>query len=207
MNEKFIISIGRQFGSGGREIGEKLAASLEFSFYDKELIQLASEQSGLGKEFFEKADEKASFSFLGGLFGAHNNFSNEMYSNSYLSNEALFKLQSDVISDLAQKQSCVFIGRCADYVLKDHPHCLNIFISANMDDRIKRIILKQNIPGNKAADLIEKTDKKRSSYYNYYSNKVWGAADSYHLCINSSVLGIDGTVDAIRDFAVKMFKI
>ncbi|HNW51976.1 MAG TPA: cytidylate kinase-like family protein [Prolixibacteraceae bacterium] len=207
MNEKFIISIGRQFGSGGREIGEKLAASLEFSFYDKELIQLASEQSGLGKEFFEKADEKTSFSFLGGLFGAHNNFSNEMYSNSYLSNEALFKLQSDVISDLAQKQSCVFIGRCADYVLKDHPHCLNIFISADMDDRIKRIIRKQNIPENKAADLIEKTDKKRASYYNYYSNKVWGAADSYHLCINSSVLGIDGTVEAIRDFAVKMFKI
>ena len=207
MNEKFIISIGRQFGSGGREIGEKLAASLEFSFYDKELIQLASEQSGLGKEFFEKADEKTSFSFLGGLFGAHNNFSNEMYSNSYLSNEALFKLQSDVISDLAQKQSCVFIGRCADYVLKEHPHCLNIFISANIDDRIKRIILKQNIAENKAADLIEKTDKKRASYYNYYSNKVWGAADSYHLCINSSVLGIDGTVEAIRDFAVKMFKI
>ncbi|HPS13106.1 MAG TPA: cytidylate kinase-like family protein, partial [Prolixibacteraceae bacterium] len=166
-----------------------------------------SEQSGLGKEFFEKADEKTSFSFLGGLFGAHNNFSNEMYSNSYLSNEALFKLQSDVISDLAQKQSCVFIGRCADYVLKDHPHCLNIFISADMDDRIKRIIRKQNIPENKAADLIEKTDKKRASYYNYYSNKVWGAADSYHLCINSSVLGIDGTVEAIRDFAVKMFKI
>jgi cytidylate kinase len=207
MNENYSISIGRQFGSGGREIGEKLAASLGFSFYDKELIELASEKSGLSKEFFEKADEKKSFSFLGGLFGTHNNLSNEMYPNSILSNETLFKLQSDVISDLAQQQSCIFIGRCADYVLKDHPHCLNIFICADMDDRIKRIIRKQNITENKAAELIEKTDKKRASYYNYYSNKVWGAADSYHLCINSSVLGIDGTVEAIRDFAVKMFKI
>jgi len=205
MDEKFIICIGRQLGSGGRQIGENLAAQLGISFYDKELIHIASQESGLGKEFFEKFDEKTSHSIFGGIFGIRGIFSDEIYSNSYLDYETLFKIQSDVIRNLAEKESCIFVGRCADYVLKDHPRCLSLFITADMDDRIKRIAEIHQLPKNKVKDYIEKMDKKRANYYNFYSNKVWGASESYHLCINSSVLGIDDTVSVIRQFAEKRF--
>jgi cytidylate kinase len=205
MEQKIVINIGRQFGSGGRLIGEKLASQMGISFFDKELIQIASQESGVGKEFFENFDEKSSHSILGGLFGLRGNFSDEMFSNNYLNNETLFKIQSDVIRNLTEQQSCIFVGRCADYILKDHPRCLNLFVSANIDDRIKRIAEKEQIDEKKAKDLIEKTDKKRASYYNYFSNKVWGAAESYHLCINSSFLGIDETTTVIKQFAEKRF--
>jgi cytidylate kinase len=205
MEENFVITIGRQLGSGGLQIGEKLAMQLGISFYDKELIQFASQESGLGKEFFEKVDEKTSHSLFGGLLGVHDAFADGIYSNNYLNNETLFKIQSDVIRELVEQKSCVFVGRCADYILKDHPRCLNVFITANMDDRLKRIIEKEKISEHKASDLIEKTDKKRADYYNYFSNKTWGAAQSYHLCVNSSVLGIDETVAFIRQFATKRF--
>jgi cytidylate kinase len=200
MNEKFVINIGRQLGSGGREIGEKLASQFGIAFYDKELIRLASKESGLGKEFFEKADEKESHSFIGGLLGLRTNISNEVYVNNYLSNETFFKIQSDVIRDLAEEKSCLFVGRCADYILRDHPRCINVFITADTDDRVKRVVRDQQLTEEKAQEVIEKTDKKRSGYYNYFSNKVWGAAASYHLCINSSVLGIDETVAFISRF-------
>ena len=200
MNEKFVINIGRQLGSGGRAIGEKLAAEFGISFYDKDLIQIASKESGLGKEFFEKVDEKESHSFFGGLLGLRTNVNSEIYANNYLCNETFFKIQSDVIRELAEKESCVFVGRCADYILRENPRCINVFITANTNDRIKRIAQSHELSLEKAQALIEKMDKKRAEYYNFYSNKVWGAAESYHLCINSSVLGIDETVAFIRRF-------
>lgn len=200
MNEKFVINIGRQLGSGGREIGEKLASQFGIAFYDKELIQLASKESGLGKQFFEQVDEKKRHSFIGGLLGLRTNLSNEVYVNNYLSNETFFKIQSDVIRKLAAEKSCLFVGRCADYILRDHPRCINVFITADEEDRVKRVARDQKLTAEKALEVIEKTDKKRAGYYNYYSNKVWGAAGSYHLCINSSVLGIDETVAFISRF-------
>jgi len=200
MNDKFVINVGRQLGSGGRQIGEKLASQFGIAFYDKELINLASKESGLGKEFFENADEKKSHSIIGGLLGLRTNISNEVYVNNYLSNETFFKIQSDIIRELAEEKSCVFVGRCADYILRDHPRCINIFITADTDDRVKRVARDQKLTAAKALEVIEKTDKKRSEYYNYFSNKVWGVAGSYHLCINSSVLGIDETVAFIRRF-------
>jgi len=200
MNDKFVINVGRQLGSGGRQIGEKLASQFGIAFYDKELINLASKESGLGKEFFENADEKKSHSIIGGLLGLRTNISNEVYVNNYLSNETFFKIQSDIIRELAEEKSCVFVGRCADYILRDHPRCINIFITADTDDRVKRVTQDQKLTAAKALEVIEKTDKKRSEYYNYFSNKVWGVAESYHLCINSSVLGIDETVAFIRRF-------
>ena len=189
MSEHYVINLGRQLGSGGKEIGEKLAQQLGIAFYDKELINLAS-------------DEKASQSILGGLFGSRFPFITEgAYPyNSYLSNDSLFKIQSDVIRHLAEKQSCLFVGRCADYILRDHPRCANVFVSASPEARIERLMKLHNISSEEAEELMEKADKKRSSYYNYYSYKTWGAAATYHLCIDSSVLGIDGTVEFIKNF-------
>jgi len=207
MEEKYIITIGRQLGSGGRQIGEKLAARLGISFYDKELIQIASQESGMGKEFFEQVDEKTSHSLFAGVMGIYGSMAGENYSNNYLSNETLFKIQSDVIRELAEQGSAIFVGRCADYVLKDYLRCINVFICANMKDRIKRITEIQKVPEKKAIDIIEKTDKKRAGYYNYYSDKVWGTANSYHLCINSSVHGIDETVNFILQFVKQKFEL
>lgn len=202
MDEKFVINIGRQLGSGGKEIGEKLAARLGISFYDKELIKLASEESGLCKEFFEKADEKASQGIIGGLFGMRFPFISDgaIPYGTCLSNDALFKIQSDVIRHLADRKSCLFVGRCADYILREHPRSVNIFISASVPSRIERLCRLHGMTTEQAEELIEKADHKRSSYYNYYSYKTWGAAATYHLCIDSSVLGIDGTVRFLQEF-------
>ena len=161
----------------------------------------------MGKEFFEKVDEKRRLPIIGGLFGLKGSMSVEPFSNYYLSNETLFNIQSDIIRKLADKGSSLFVGRCADYVLKDHPRCLNIFISADVQERIKRIAGINNISEDKAAELIEKSDKQRAGYYNYFSDKTWSAIESYHLCINSSVLEIDGTVEMIRLFATRRFGI
>jgi AspT/YidE/YbjL antiporter-like protein len=183
MSGSYVINIGRQLGSGGKEIGEKLAARLGIDFYDKELINLASEESGLCREFFEKADEKASQGIIGGLFGMRFPFISEgaMPCTNCLSNDALFKVQSDVIRHLAAEKSCVFVGRCADYILREHPRCVNVFISASKEDRIARLCQIHHIDKEAAEEMMEKADKKRSEYYNYYSYKTWGAAATYHL--------------------------
>lgn len=202
MDNNFVVNIGRQLGSGGREIGEKLAARLDIGFYDRELINLASEESGLCPEFFEKADEKPSQGIIGGLFGMRFPFISDgaIPATNCLSNDALFKVQSDVIRRLASERSCLFVGRCADYILRENPRCVNIFISASFEDRIARLCRMHSISESTAEEIIEKADKRRAAYYNYYSFKTWGAAATYHLCIDSSVLGIDGTVDFLEEF-------
>ena len=206
MKGNYVITIGRQLGSGGREIGLKLSAILGISFYDKELICIASRESGLNQEYFERADEKKRFSLFGGISGLRDLSAGDTL-NYYLADETLFKIQSDVIRSLAQQRSCIFVGRCADYVLKDLPERLSVFITADLNDRIKRIAEIQNLPENKAKIHIERTDRERAKYYNYFSGKVWGAAESYHLSINSSVLGIDETTDLISRFAKMRFRL
>lgn len=209
MSNHYVINLGRQLGSGGREIGEKLAKELNIAFYDKELIQLASEESGLCKEFFEKADERTQKTFLGSLFGNRVPFVGDgaIPYGSCLNNDALFKIQSDVIRSLAENGSCLFVGRCADYILRDHPRCLNVFISASKEDRIERMMKINGLNATQAEELIEKADRKRAAYYNYYSYNTWGAAATYHLCIESSVLGIDETVRFIKEYVTKKFSL
>lgn len=207
MVNRYVITIGRQLGSGGREIGQKLSARLGIAFYDKELIRIASQQSGLKEEFFERVDEQKHFSLFPGMLGLRTALTDDFFSSYYLSNESLFRIQSDVMKKLAGEGSCIFVGRCADYVMKEERNCLNLFICADMGDRIKRIATSHKITDNKARDLIERTDKGRSSYYNYFSGKTWGAAESYHLCINSSLLGIDETVKLLWSVAVSRFGI
>ena len=205
MDNKFVVNIGRQLGSGGREIGEKLAARLGIDFYDKELIKLASEESGLCREFFERADEKTSQGIIGGLFAMRFPFISDgaIPATNCLSNDALFKVQSDVIRKLAAERSCLFVGRCADYILRDYPRCVNVFISSSDEERIKRLCRLHAVSEHAAEEMMTKADKKRSEYYNYYSYKTWGAAASYHLCIDSSILGIDVTVDFVEQFVRK----
>ncbi|MBQ8674560.1 MAG: cytidylate kinase-like family protein [Bacteroides sp.] len=202
MGNNFVVNIGRQLGSGGREIGEKLALRLGITFYDKELIRLASEESGLCKEFFERADERTSQGIIGGLLGMRFPFISEgsIPTLNCLSNDALFKVQSDVIRRLAEERSCLFVGRCADYILRDNPRCINIFISASLADRTQRLCRLHGVSEDEALEMIEKEDKRRAAYYNYYTYKTWGAAASYHLCIDSSVLGVDRTTDYIERF-------
>lgn len=207
--EKFVVNIGRQLGSGGREIGELLARRLGIDFYDKELINLASEASGLCREFFEKADEKASQGIIGGLFGMRFPFISDgaIPVTNCLSNDALFKVQSDVIRKLAAERSCLFVGRCADYILREHPRCVNVFISSSPQCRIARLCKMHSISEEAAEEMMEKADKRRSEYYNYYSYNTWGAAATYHLCIDSSVLGIEQTTDFIENFVRAKLKL
>ena len=200
MDNKIILTIGRQFGSGGREIGKKLAQALGIGYYDKELMAVAAKESGLSEEFFEKADERASSGLAYAFTMGYSYMGMFTPYNDILSNDGLFKFQSDAIRKLASEQSCVLVGRCADYILRDHPRCANIFISASHEARVARLCASHHVTEEEAENMMNKADKKRSEYYNYYSYKTWGAAATYHLCIDSSVLGIEKTIDFIEDF-------
>lgn len=196
-----IITIGREFGSGGKEIGMKLAEVFDVKCYDKELLSIAAKESGLCQEIFAAHDERPTNSFLYSLVM-------DTYSLGYISNpymdmpldQKVFLAQFEAIKKIANEGPCIMVGRCADYALSNYPNCISIFIHAPLEDRIKRICQKQQINESAAKDLIIKTDKKRANYYNFYSNKKWGAASSYDLSINSSVLGIEQTVAMIKDF-------
>ena len=201
-----IYSIGREVGSGGRLIGEKLAARLGIPFYDKELLQQAAKDSGFCKELFEQQDEKPTNSFLYSLVMdtySGGNYSSAPFLDMPL-NHKLFLAQFDSIKKIAEKESCVIVGRCADYALADNPDCVNIFVHADKEDRIRRVSERDNLTQNKAKDLINKKDKQRASYYNYYTNKKWGDSRSYDLCLNTSKLTIDDCVELILAFREKM---
>lgn len=203
--EKFVINIGRQLGSGGRTVGEIIANRLGVQLYDKQLINLAAEQSGLCPELFEKADEKESrgmFSTMIGYLRAPFVGDDGGITNM-LSSDALFKIQSDVIREIAARESAVFVGRCADYILRENPRCVNVFVTAGERERCARICRRQDCTPEEARALMERVDTRRASYYNYYSSRTWGVASTYHLCIDSTPLGEEGTADFILEFAAR----
>lgn len=202
MKDKFVINIGRQLGSGGKAVGEAVAARLGIGVYDKQLINLAAEQSGICPEIFEKADEKESRNLFATFIGyLRSPFVGSEYSGSnVLSSDALFKIQSDVIRDLASRESCVFVGRCADYILRDHPRTVNIFIAAAVPNVSSGPAACTASRPEEAESLMDRTDARRAAYYNYYSSGTWGMAETYDLCIDSSVLGIDGTTGFVLEF-------
>ena len=203
--EKFVINIGRQLGSGGKIVGEIIAHRLGIQLYDKQLINLAAEQSGLCPEFFEKADEKESRGMLSTLIGYLRSpfVGDDGAVTNVLSNDALFKIQSDVIREVAARESAVFVGRCADYILRENPRCVNVFITADSADRCERIRRRQECTEEEALAMMERVDARRASYYNYYSSRTWGVAATYHLCVSTSVLGDEGTADFILEFAAR----
>lgn len=201
MNSNYIITIGRQFGSGGREIGEALAKKLGIPFYDKELISMAAKESGQDAEVFDQVDERATNSLLYSLSMGLYNFGNSFTNSSELPvNDRLYILQHQIIKKLADEGPCVIVGRCADYVLKDKENCVNVFIHANMEYRKKRAIEIHDVKKNKAEQIINKTDKIRANYYGFYSGQKWGFAQNYDICIDSSKLTTDQAVALIESY-------
>lgn len=199
---KRVITIGRQFGSGGREIGVKLAEALNIPYYDKELLKRAAKESGLCEHLFESFDEKPK-SLLYSL--AMDPYSLGNFTTPYGTVEQdVFLATFNTVKKVAEEGPCVMIGRCADYALRDSDNCLRLFIYAPMADRVQRIAALRSLSPEKAKDMINKMDKQRASYYNYYTSKKWGSPASYDFCIDSSRLGIDGTVDLIRYILEKM---
>ena len=194
---KFIITIGREYGSGGRFIGELLAKKLNISFYDENLLTKASEESGLSEFVFKSYDEKKDAFFVNGA---------GLYSYDMSLGQKVFLAQFETIKNIAKNESCVIVGRCADYVLKDMENVISIFICAPMEDKIDRAIKYYGLNPNKAQSQIVKINKKRKSYYNYYTDRDWGKANNYDLCINSNI-GIDESVEAIIAYVKARFHI
>ena len=201
MEKKIIVTIGRQFGSGGYDVGKLLAEKLGIDFYDKELIGRAAKESGINPELFARADEQPTNSFLYsmslGTVGLHTGF---MATPDYLTNDKLFALQSETIRAIAQEHSCVIIGRCADYVLRDNPHMVSVFVHSDIERRVARVSQRAEMTVEQARQAIKKTDRRRSSYYSYFTDRNWGGVDNYDLSVDSGRAGIEGAVDVIAKF-------
>ena len=200
-----IINVGRQLGSGGHDIGRMLALDFQAKYYDRELLNLAAKESGLSEKIFEQNDEKKGF-FRGLLNIGTPHVSGGGYKPG-ISQESLFQFQSDAIRKAAKEGSCVFVGRCADYVLRDFGNTVNIFITASMDYRVVQIMNKQHIDAEAAQKFIEQGEATRAAYYNYYTGKKWGHSSSYDLCIDSSILGLMETEKLIAEFIRKRFEL
>lgn len=189
--KKFVITIGRSYGSGGRMVGQKIAEDLGIKCYNSELLIEAAKESGLCREVFEKIDEKPISAFL--------SFSAGKYDHGEMPlNHKVFLAQMQTIKRIAERESCVIVGRCADYVLKDYENVINVFITAPFEDRVQRAIDRDNILPGKAEKRVKRIDKERSNYYNFYSTKRWGVADSYDVCLDSSKFGIEGCAKIIE---------
>ena len=197
MTEKMntLINIGRSFGSGGGYVGQAIGKKLGIPFYDNQLISKVAEESGYSKSLFAGEEKRSLFSVSS--FFASSRFSN--MDSGYVNDDVMFNIQSEVIRSIADKGDAVIIGRCADYILRDRK-CLNVFISAPEEFRIQRLMKEEQLSEDEAEKLMHKKDRTRETYYNYYTFGAWGQASNYNLCVDSSVLGIEGTADFIIDF-------
>lgn len=207
METKFYITIGREKGAGGLEIAKRLSEEFGIPSYDKQLIDVAAKESGLSKEIFASIDERRGSKFISGFFsGIMGSLYSEYGASSGINREELFRIQSSCIMNIANEGSAIFVGRCADYILRERANCLNVFVTAKGEDRVQRLLECNKIANaekytkSEMIELLEKSDSRRESYYNYFTYKKWGAASSYDLCLNSSLLGIDGCVKIISDF-------
>ena len=207
MDKKIIINIGRQVCAGGQEVGKLLAEEFHAKYYDRELLNLAAKESGFSEEFFKQSDERKGFlrSFFhlpyNNNWGGGSNF----YQNNF-SQESLFKFQSDAIIKAAQEGSCIFVGRCADYVLRDFDNVVNVFITASIDSRAQLFMKEKNVMYEEAVKRIQQVESRRASYYNYYTGKQWGHAASYDLSIDASAIGSAETARLIAEYVRKKLK-
>ena len=191
------ITIARQYGSGGRDVGLSISKQLNIPFYDKQLIALAAKKSGISEELFRKADERHASSLLYSLVMGNYSFGTNDSATNLPINDQLFLLQVDIIREAAKKGPAVFVGRCADYILRDHPHVFKVFLYADMAFRSKRAVEKYGDPQAKVEDILTKTDKRRANYYSFYTSEKWNDLKHYDLCLNTASVGIDGAVDII----------
>ena len=207
--EKYVITIARQYGSGGRTIGEMLADKLGIHFYDKELMKLASEDSGINERLFNTADEKVKQSVFSKMFKTEKAYTGEVISpesGGFISDDNLFNYQAKVVKELAERENCVIVGRCADYVLKDYDHVLSVFIHGPKDFCMQEAAKKINLTGKELERFITKTDKERADYYKYYTGREWTDARNYDLCLDSSKLGFERCVEEIIAYMNVRFK-
>lgn len=202
--EHIIITIGRQLGSGGRVIAQKLAQEFDCLFYDREILNLAAKESGFSEKIFEQNDEHKGF--LKSLFHMRVPLVSDVnFYKSDISQERLFQFQSDAIRKAAQKSNCVFVGRCADYILRDMPNVVNVFVTADIDWRAEQVVKRHQCTKEEALKIIHRAENRRTSYYNYYTGKRWGDAASYDLCVDASILDIEETEKYIANFIRKRF--
>ncbi len=202
-----VITIARQYGSGGHEVGEKLAQKLGIPYYDKALIAMAAKQSGLSEEVFEHADEKATSSLLYSMVVGGYGFGSRIPGlNEMPINDKLFLIQSDIIKKAAEEGPCVIVGRCADYILREFPNALNVFIHADKASRVQRIVAKGLCEEKKAPDFVSKKDKQRANYYNFYSNNRWDDLNNYDFTLDTSKFTIEEAVELVADAARRLDK-
>lgn len=199
MKKDIIITIGRQFGSGGKCVAEVLGRKLGIPVYDQELIMKAAQESGFSAEFFEQSDEKRRFFSLSSIFATA--YSSE--TENYMSDKGLFRIQCETIRNIAGQGSAVIVGRCSDYVLRDMENKLDVFLTSPLEKRAARVAERQGIDYAKAMETVEREDRNREEYYNYYTFGNWGVSSNYDLCIDSDKLGDEGTADMIIEFARK----
>jgi len=204
--DKHIITISREYGSGGRHIGELLAKELDIPFYDKEIIQMAAEKSGMSAGFIEKSDESIPNTFLHNLkYSAYSSYDSISYYDTPVTDK-VFLAQSAVIKELATQGSCVIVGRCAHYILRNEEDMVAIFVRGKLEDRVRHAIEHYGLSPQHAADRIKKIDKNRINYYKYYTSRQWGNIENYDLVVNSSFTGIDGAVEVIKAMLLKRSK-
>jgi len=196
--EKFIITISREFGSGGRYVGELLANELSIPFYDKDIIHMVAEKSGLSEGFIEKSDESLPNTFLHNLkYSAYSSIDSIAFYDTPVTDK-VFLAQSAVINELAQKGSCIIVGRCADFILRELPELVTVFIRASLKDKIERAVKYYGLSADNAPERMRKIDKSRKNYYKYYTNRQWGSFDHFDLGINTSFTGVEGAVKLIK---------
>ena len=200
MTEHRIITIGREFGSGGHEIGNLLATRLDIPLYDNNLIRMVAEKLDIREETARAVDETTLNSFLAGFIFEPIEESSRLNGTEYVPplTQQVYELQCDIIRKLAERGPCIIVGRCADFVLRDHKNCINVFICADWEDRVERIAAKYDISQRKAADKIKKMDRERRNYYESHTGQEWGSIDSHHMLLNVSRLGLDRTVDILE---------
>lgn len=202
MERRILVTIAREYGSGGSAIGRRLAEKLGCPFYDKELLTLAARESGIKEDLFQQADEKPSGRFWEAMATGAGSFGNRHVALGELPmNDRLFLIQSDIIRKVAAQGSCVIVGRCADHILRDEPDSLRFFIHAGVESRLERIVNRYHVPGGEARAAMERIDRERAAYYAHHTQGKWGKAENYHLSVDSSVLGIDGTAELLLTFA------
>lgn len=201
MTEGLIITVSREAYCGGDELAKTLAEKLGFKFYDREIISLASEKSGIHEDHFDSMEKKPTNSILYSVvMGMYSSRGAYVKLDDVLTDDRIYKIQADIIRDMAKEGNCVFVGRCSDYILRERKNCINIFLHANTEDRVKRVIAEQNVSEAEAKKIISRADKKRRSYYNYYTNREWGNISNYQMTLNLSSLSEQNAVDIIMNY-------